>query len=250
MQRITAVIITFNEERNIQRCLESIRWVDEIIIVDAFSKDNTLMISAKYTDKIFQREWPGYSEQKNFGLSQASGDWVLFIDADEEVSAFLVSEIKQKLSSANNSFAGYRISRESFYLGKWIKHGEWFPDRQLKLIKKGKGLWAGPSVHEQLILDGKVGYLRNKIYHYPYGDIAHHLEKLNRYSSLFAHDALVKKERSSLYQLFIKPFSRFIEAYFLKQGFRDGLAGFVIAAMQSFEVFLRYAKLEELKRDS
>jgi glycosyltransferase involved in cell wall biosynthesis len=248
MQKISAVIITLNEERNIGCCLESIRWVDEIIIVDAFSKDNTLMISARHTDKIFQREWPGYSEQKNFGLSRANGDWVLFIDADEEVSPPLVSEIRQILSLANNSFAGYRIQRESFYLGKWIKHGEWSPDRQLRLIRKGNGLWVGPSVHEQILLDGRVGYLKNKIYHYTYRDIAHHLEKLNRYSSLFAHDALVKKQRSNLCQLFIKPFSRFIKAYFLKQGFRDGLAGLVIAVMQSFEVFLRYAKLKELKR--
>jgi len=246
--KISTVIITFNEENNIKDCLESLKWADEVILVDAFSSDKTIQIAKDYTDKIFQKEWQGYSEQRNFGLSQARNEWVLFLDADERMSDALALEIREIIQDNNGLYNGYYILRQSFYLGRWIKHGEWYPDLKLRLIKKDRAIWSGPSVHEKLILNGKAGYLKNPIYHYTYRDITHHLEKFNHYSTLFAQDAFIKGEKVRLNQLLFKPFIRFIRSYFFKLGLRDGFAGFVIAFMQALEVFLRYAKLKELNK--
>lgn len=246
--KISSVIITYNEERNIGDCLESLKWTSEIIIVDAFSSDRTVGIARVYTDKILQREWQGYSQQRNFGLSQASNEWVLFIDADERLSNALSYEIIEAITNDSGLYDGYYMPRQSFYLGRWITHGEWHPDLKLRLIKKDKGRWSGQSVHEIIILNGKARRLKNSIYHYPYVDISHHLEKFNRYSSLFAQDAFKKNEKFKFHQLLWRTFIRFIKAYFLKRGFRDGFAGFVIAVLQSFDVFLRYAKLYELEK--
>ena len=246
MQKISVVIITYNEEKNIRDCLESIKWADEIIIVDAFSKDRTVDIAKNYTDRIFQRQWEGYTQQRNFGLTQVCNEWVLFLDADERISEALTQEIKDVLERNNGFCNGYYISRQSFYLGRWIKHGGWYPDLKLRLIRKNKAIWSGPSVHEKLILNGEAGYLKNPMYHYTYLNIKHHLEKSDRYSTLFAEEAFKKGEYPNPYKIFIRPIFRFINDYFLKQGFRDGFAGFVVALIQSFEVFLRYAKLWEL----
>jgi hypothetical protein len=161
----------------------------------------------------------------------------------------LAYEIKEIIKNNNGLYDGYYIPRQSFYLGKWIRHGEWYPDFKLKLIKKDKGLWPGLSAHEKFTLNGKAGYLKNPIYHYTYCNISHHLEKFNRYSSLFTQDAFVRKEKVKFYQLLLKPFIRFIRGYFIKKSFLDGFVGFVIAFMQSFEVFLRYAKLWELEKN-
>lgn len=248
MQKISVVVIVYNEERNIKDCLESIKWVDEIILVDAFSEDKTIEIAKEYTDKIFQRQWQGYSQQKNFGLFQASNEWIIFVDSDERISEELAEEIRVALERNNGLYDGYYIPRQSFYLGRRIKHGEWYPDLKLRLINKHKGSWSGPSVHEKLTLNGKVGYLKNPILHYTYRDISYHLEKFNRYSSLFAQDAFNKGEKVNLYKLLWRPIIRFFRGYFIKKGFLDGFAGFVIAFMQSLEIFLRYAKLRELKR--
>lgn len=243
---ISAVVITYNEERMIRECLESLRWVDEIILVDAFSSDRTIEIAKGYTKKIFQREWQGYSQQRNLGLAQAQNKWVLFVDADERISDALANEIRGTLARNINLYDGYCFPRSSFYLGRWIKHGEWSSDTVLRLIRNGKGMWSGPSVHEKIILNGRDEILRNYIYHFPYQDISHHLAKFNRYSTLFAHDAFQRGERADLYKILLKPIYRFIRGYFLKQGFRDGSVGFIIASLQGIEVFLRYIKLREL----
>lgn len=249
MQRISAVVITYNERENIRACLESLKWVDEIIVVDSFSTDNTIQIANLYTDKVFQREWQGYSKQKNFGLSKTNIEWILFLDADERISGTLAYEIKEVIKNNYSIYSGYYMPRQCFYLGRWIKYGEWSPDFKLRLVKKEKGIWSGSSVHEKLILDGKAGYLRSPMYHYSYCNINHHLEKFNLYSSLFAKEAYKRGEKFRFYKLLWAPFIRFIKGYFLKQGFRDGFAGLVIAFMQSFEVFLRYAKLWELEKN-
>jgi glycosyltransferase involved in cell wall biosynthesis len=248
MAGITSVVIAFNEERNIVDCLESLRWTDEIILVDSMSTDQTVSRASLYTDKIFQRPWPGYVEQKNFGLMQASYDWILFVDADERISKELAREITDLINEKDSDCVGYNILRRSYYFSRLIKHGEWYPDMQLRLIKKGKGVWCGGRVHEYILLKGKAGHLANPMYHYTYRDINHHLEKFNLYSSLFALDAFDRKEDVKLRYLLGWPMIRFIEGYFLKKGFKDGMPGFIIAVMQSFEVFLRYAKLWEMYR--
>ncbi len=242
MEKISAVIITLNEERNIARCLESISWVDEIIIVDAFSKDNTVIIGSQYTDKIFQRKWPGYSEQRNFGLSQAKSDWVLFIDADERVSPLLADEIKRLLQNKPEP-DGYYLLCQAFYAGQKIKYGEWNPDWKLRLVRRGKARWGGPRVHERLLLDGQAAYLENPFFHFTYRDIGQHLRKLNLYSTLFAQGAAENNEAVNLRKLVFEPLVRFKNGYFVKAGYKDGLAGLTIAVLQSLEVFLRYVKL-------
>lgn len=242
MEKISVVIITLNEERNIARCLESISWVDEIIIIDAFSKDNTIIIGSQYTDKIFQRKWPGFSEQRNFGLSQAKSDWVLFIDADERISSPLACEIKRLLQDKPEP-DGYYLLRQAFYAGQKIKYGEWNPDWKLRLVRRGKAQWGGPRVHERLLLDGRAAYLENPFFHFTYRDIGQHLRKLNLYSTLFAQDAAEKGEDVNLRKLVLEPLERFRNGYFVKTGYKDGLPGLVIAVLQSLEVFLRYVKL-------
>lgn len=241
-EKVSIIIITYNEEKNIACCLESVAWADEIIIIDSFSKDKTLKITKRYTDKIFQREWPGYSIQRNFGLAQATSEWIIFIDADERISSLLADEIKKGLRNGFE-FDGYYLLRQSFYVGKMIKHGEWSPDWKLRLVKKEKAQWAGPRVHEQLLLNGRAAYLEGPIYHFTYRNIGQRLKKVNLYSSLFAQDATERGERVSLRELAWSPLERFRDGYWRKKGFKDGWPGLVIAALQSLEVFLRYLKL-------
>jgi glycosyltransferase involved in cell wall biosynthesis len=244
-EKVSVIIITYNEEKNIARCLESVRWADEIIIVDSFSKDKTLKIAKRYNNKIFQREWTGYSEQRNFGLLQATNEWVLFIDADESISSLLADEIKVALQGGGE-LDGYYLLRQSFYLGRKIEHGEWNPDWKLRLVKKEKAKWVGPRVHEKLSLSGRRGYLEGPLYHFTYRNIGHHLKKVNLYSSLFAEDAAERGEVVSLRELTLRPLARFKDGYCVKEGFKDGWPGLVIAALQSWEVFLRYVKLSFL----
>lgn len=245
---ISICIICFNEEKNIRRCLESSKWADEIIVVDSMSHDRTLEIAGRYTDKIYQTEWPGYVEQKNFALSKASGEWVLSIDADEEISRALQDEIKLEIQKKKPKDA-YRIPRLSFYQGRWIKHSGFYPDRQLRLFRRELGHWAGGRVHERVEVNGKICDLKNDLLHYPYhGKIAGQLKTVNEFSTLLAEDMYERGKRYRLYLLLLRPFLKFMEVYFLKQGLLDGVAGFIIAVSSAYAMFVRYVKLREIER--
>ncbi len=244
MRNISVVIITYNEEKNIKDCLESVKWADEIIVIDAYSQDRTVEICKGYTDKIFKRPWSGYGEQKNYGLSMVKNEWALFLDADERISDTLITEIAN--ISNGEPCDGYYIPRKSFYLNRQIKHGDWNPDLKLRLVRAQNAKWDEALVHERLILSGNIGCLRNPIYHYTYKDIKHHLKKANRYSGLFAESAFKKGKKVGMHRLFLEPPARFVSVYFFRKGFMDGFAGFVIAGVESFEVFLRYLKLRSL----
>jgi len=247
--KISIVIITLNEEKNIRDCLESVRWADEIIVVDAMSTDKTVEIAREYANKIYERVWEGYSSTRNFGLSQTRGEWVLFLDADERISEILALEIQQVVKENNTVFRGYHMPRQSYYLGRWIRFGEWNPDLKLRLGRRDNVIWVG-KIHERILINGRHSFLKHSILHYPYRDIGHHYEKFKRYSSLFAEEALEKGQRSSLSKIILKPSLRFFRGYFIRQGFRDGFPGFVIAAMQAYENFLRYTKLWKLEKNS
>jgi len=246
MPRISAIVITFNEEKNIQRCLESLNWADEIVVVDSFSLDRTKEIASSFTDKIFDLEWQGFGKQKEFARTKASYDWVLSLDADEVISEKLKEEIKSGINK-NDSLDGYYIPRQSNFLGKWIKHSGWHPDYVLRLFKKDKARFDESPVHEKLVLDGKAGFLKNEILHYTDPDISHYLSKLDRYTTLSAEKLLAEGKSATLFDLLFRPMAVFFKMYLFKSGFLDGWQGFLLACFSSFHVFVKYAKLWHLR---
>ena len=245
--RISACIICHNEERNIKRCLESLKWVHDIIVVDSMSTDRTVEIAEAYTDRIFRRVWPGYAAQKNFALSKAETDWVLSLDADEAVSKTLCDEIKSEIARPE-PLDGYRIPRRSFYQGRWINHSGYYPDRQLRLFRREKGHWVGGRVHERMAIEGDVGDLKQDLLHYPYGGrISGQLKTVNNFSTLLAKDMYDRGKRFHLIHLFSRPFFKFLEVYVLKRGFMDGLPGLIISVSDAYAMFVRYVKLREIE---
>ena len=247
--KLSVTVITFNEEENIRDCLASVKWADEIIVVDSFSTDNTPTICKEYTDKIIQREWPGHVKQKQFALEQASGDWILSLDADERLSEGATREVKAEIKKHKASVDGYIFPRRSFYLGRWIKYGGWYPDRKLRLVRKGAAYWGGVNPHDKLITKGSTKCLQNDILHYVYRDISHQLETVDNFSRIVANIWHKEGKKFSLFSLLIRPTASFIRTYFWKRGFLDGMPGFIISVITSYYVFLKYAKLWELRKN-
>jgi len=246
--RISACIICHNEEQNIKRCLESLKWVHDIIVVDSMSTDRTVEIAKGYTDRIFQRAWPGYAAQKDFALSKAKNDWVLSLDADEAVSKALCDEISSEIAGSE-ALDGYRVPRRSFYQGRWINHSGYYPDRQLRLFRREKGRWVGGRVHERMAVEGRVGDLKQDLLHYPYGGrLSGQLKTVNSFSTLLAKDMYDRGKRFHLMRLFSRPFFKFLEVYVLKRGFMDGLPGLIIAVSDAYAMFVRYVKLREIEQ--
>ena len=243
---ISICIICFNEEKNIRRCLENSKWAEEIVVVDSMSQDRTVEIAREYTDKVHQREWPGYIDQKNFALSKAKNDWILSVDADEEISQSLQYEIKAEIEK-QDAKDGYRIPRRSFYQGRWIKHSGFYPDRQLRLFRRNKGYWVGKRVHEKVHVNGEIGLLKKDLLHYPYkGTISGQVQTVDKFSSLLAENRFQEGEGYSLFLLLLRPPMKVIEVYFFRLGLLDGLAGFIIALTSAYAMFVRYVKLREL----
>lgn len=249
MDRVTlsVTVITFNEEENLRDCLESVKWADEIIVVDSFSTDRTIEIAREYTDKIVQRKWPGHVEQKNFALEQATMDWALSIDADERVSPELAEEIKAVLAKPEHDVMGYSVPRKTFYLGRWITHGGWYPSRKLRLVRRGRARWSGTNPHDHLYADGPCADLRGDLYHFTYKDISDHLRRIDSYTSISARELHARGKGNALLHMLLNPPARFLRMYFLRLGFLDGMPGFILAALASWYVFLKYAKLWELQ---
>ena len=245
--KISACIITFNEENNIGRCLESIKWVDEIIVVDSYSTDSTVQICKSYTDRVIQRKWPGHVKQKQFALEQASGEWILCLDADEWLSDELSMEIQEKVLKGSGSADGFIFPRQSYYLGRWIRHGGWYPDYKLRLVRNGKAEWTGTDPHDKLVVKGKTEKLEGKILHNVYEDISHQLKTVDSFSTISARQWRKEGRVFSLFLLLFRPPVRFLEMYLWKLGFLDGMPGFIIAVISSYYVFLKYAKLWELE---
>ena len=240
---ISALIITKNEEKNIARCLESLKWADEIIILDSQSKDKTVEISKRYTDKIFSVEWHGYAKTKNLGKDIAKGEWILWVDADEEVTPALAEEIKSSLKQAK-VISGFYVPRKSQFLGRWIKHCGWYPDYVLRLFKKNEGRFdETKKVHEGVIIRGNVAYFKNVLLHRPYSDLGNYFNKFNRYTSLSANELQDKNRKTRWYHLFIYPIIVFFKKYILKLGILDSREGFILCMFTAFYVFTKYTKL-------
>ncbi|MCX7918699.1 MAG: glycosyltransferase family 2 protein [bacterium] len=247
MRPVSVCIIAYNEADKIARCLQSVSWANEIIVVDSGSSDNTIEICKQYTDKIYHRDWTGYVDQKNYAMSLAKYDWVLSVDADEEVSPELSQEIQRLFQSEVNNFVGYNIPRLTYYLGKWIKHSGWYPDEQLRLFQKNKAKWVGRELHERIQVDGSIGRLNNVIYHYTYRDISEHLATINHFATLWVEEQVTygKGKKPSAGRLVLHPVIKFIECYFWKRGFLDGKHGLIIAGFSAYYIFLRNVKLFE-----
>ena len=242
---VTATVITFNEAANIEAALASLSWADEIIVVDSESTDRTAEIARRFTDKVIVRPWPGYIAQKNFAAEQASHDWIFSLDADERVTPELAAEIKTTLAR-RPSAAGYRLPRVTFHLGRWMRSTDWYPDYQLRLYDRRRARWAGKYVHESVKADGPVEYLRSELQHYAYRDRAHHLETMDRYTTLAAKQMFEEGRRAGLFHVIVHPPAAFFRNYVLRGGFRDGKAGLIVSAMNARYVGLKFAKLWEL----
>lgn len=241
---VSVAIITKNEERNIKKALESVKDFEEIVIVDAFSEDKTLDICRKYTDKIFQYEWQGFAKQKQLAIDKTTLSWVFVLDADERVTEPLKKEIMKKIKEDKD---GYFIPRKNFFLGRWIKHSGWWPDYTLRLFKKEKGKVELREVHEKIIVDGKIGYMKEPLLHYTYQNIEEFIKKMNNYASLSAQE--IVKRNPSQYKIFYKmifsPCFTFLKMYVFRLGLLDGIRGLILAMLYSFYGFLKYVKVWE-----
>ncbi len=245
--KISSVIVCFNEEDNIERCLNSLLWTDEIVIVDSYSTDNTVSICRKYTKKVYQRKWPGINKQKEYAVSLASNEWILILDADEVVSDELKREIIDRLRYDNNKYSGYMVKRHTYYLGRWINHGGWYPDYKLRLFKKNEGYFVGEDPHDKIMVNGPVDKLKGEIYHYTYKNISHHIKTINNFSDVVSKNMKNKGESFLITKMILKPPVKFLETYIYKFGFLDGIPGLIISILSSYYVFLKYAKLWEMR---
>jgi len=239
---VTVTVITQDEAANISACLASVAWADEVLVVDSGSTDDTVDLARAAGARVIVHAWPGYSAQKDFAAAEARHDWILSVDADERVTPALSAEIRRTLS-AEPAVAGFRIPRVAWHLGRWIRTTDWYPDLQLRLYDRRRAHWNGRQVHESVVPDGAVGRLSAELQHYAYRDIGDHLATMNRYTTLAADQMFVDGRRATAVDLIIHPPAAFVRNYVLRGGFRDGLAGFVISAMNAGYVFLKFAKL-------
>ncbi|MFH1008020.1 MAG: glycosyltransferase family 2 protein [Candidatus Latescibacterota bacterium] len=243
---VSACIITHNEEANIERCLRSLHWADEIVVVDSFSSDGTVQIARNYTDRVFQHAWPGHIEQKNVALSYTRCDWVFALDADEVVTEELCQSITEAIGRTD--YEGYLVSRRVFYLDQWIGHCGWVPEYRLRLFRREHGHWGGVNPHDRVVLSGRIGTLSGDLDHYPYKDIADHWERMGRYAAIAAAEMVRTGRRFHWWDLLMRPPARFLKMYGLRRGFLDGGVGFMVSLLGGVSVFLKYAKLWELWR--
>jgi glycosyltransferase involved in cell wall biosynthesis len=246
---VSAIVVCFNEEENIGPCLESLSWCEEIVVVDSFSTDRTVEICRQYTDRIIQRPWAGYRDQKAFAHSQATKEWVLLVDSDERVTPELRDEIQQALSRKSSDCAGFAVPRLVFYLGRWWWRGGWYPDYDVRLFRRDRATWGGSDPHEKILLDGPVRRLQSPLYHFSYRNIEDHIERINRFTSISAEELWKNKKHWRLIDALFRPAFRFFYSYVLKRGFKEGFAGFYVATTAAMYVFLRYAKLWEIESE-
>jgi glycosyltransferase involved in cell wall biosynthesis len=243
--RTSVVVITLDEEAHIRRCLESVGWADEVIVVDAESRDKTVQIAREFTDRVISRPWAGFAAQKNFALEQSTADWVLSLDADEAASPELRDEIVTTIADAR-ACDGYAVRRRNVFLGRWIRHGGLYPDWQVRLFRRGRGHFAERAVHESLRVEGSVGRLRGHLVHRSYESVTDFFERANRYSSLAAEEWIGEGHRVRTRELVLRPVARFLSMYLIQRGFLDGRRGLLLAALYAYYVFMRSAKVWEV----
>ena len=245
---ISACVITRDEEDRIGECLASVAWCDEILVVDSHSTDRTREIAAAAGARVIERDWPGHVAQKEFAIREARHDWVLCLDADERVTKALAEEIESRRGTGLERAAGYRMPRLSKYLGAWIRHGSWYPDRKLRLFDRRRGAWGGRDPHDRVELDGPVVDLESDLEHHPYRDLEDHLRTIDRYSTTMAEQLHADGRRGRLIDVWLRPPLRFLSFYWLRGGVLDGWRGLLLAILAAHYVRLRYLKLWSLSQ--
>lgn len=245
INKLSVIVITKNEEKNIHDCLNTVTWANEIIVVDAQSTDRTVMIAKSFTPKVYVTEWKGFAEAKRYAIDKTSNSWILWIDADERVTPKLAEEIQKILKEDKREYFGYEVARRAYFLGKWIKHCGWYPGYVVRLFNKNKAKVIGDKIHERVEIDGSIGRLQNDLLHYTDDSLEHYFSKFNYYTTLAAEDLVAGNKKFSLFTLLIRPPFLFLKMYFFKLGFLDGIHGLILSALSSAYVFTKYAKLWE-----
>lgn len=249
MAKISAIVITFNEAANITECLESLKWCDEIIVIDSTSSDNTCELARKFTNNITITGNLPYGEKRNIGIDKAAYDWILWIDADERISNELKEEITGLTNVTQAKCDAYLVNRRSYFINKFIKHSGWYPDYTLRLFRKSAGIRFDSSlVHEKAVYSGKPGRLKHDILHYTDRDFEHYIKKLNNYTSLSAEELYTKGRKASFFDIIFRPAFTFFKMYFLKLGILDGYMGLVLSTLSSVHVMTKYSKLYLLNK--
>lgn len=243
--KISATIITFNEERNVSRVIESLRCCDEILVLDSGSNDRTVEIATKLGARVEEAGWHGYAAQKNIAAELAAHDWILSIDADESVSEALEAEIWH-IKKTGPRFDGYTMPRLAQYLGRWILHSGWYPDRKVRLFNRKKARWVGDFVHESVEVVGSVGHLKSNLLHFTCNSLSEHLRSMDGYTTLAAQEIAAREQRIALPRLLLDPPWTFFRTYVFKLGFLDGMEGLSIAYMAALYNFVKYAKARHM----
>ena len=246
MPKLSVTVITKNEAADIGGALQSVAWADELIVVDSGSTDGTPSIARRYTERVIEREWPGYIAQKNYAASIASHEWILSLDADERVTPALATEIRT-LMATPPPHAAYRAPRVTWHLGRWIRSTDWYPDYQTRLYDRRSAEWTGRYVHEAVSVRGATGQLKGELQHFAYRDIADHLETIDRYTTYAARQMHESGRSAGLLEIAVHPPLAFLRNYVAHGGIRDGVPGLVVSALNSYYVFLKFAKLWELQ---
>lgn len=246
MSKLSVYVIAYNDEPNIRACLESVRWADELIVVDSHSTDATEKISREFTDKVFQHEFRGFGRLRNEAVARTTHDWVFSLDTDERATPEIRDEIRQVLERGPEAEA-YFVPRRNYFLGRWIRHSGWYPDyRQPQLFRKDRMRYREDLVHEGFELNGRVGYLKEHVLQYPFRDIDHYLAKMDRYSDLMATRMGQQGRRFRTHQLVTHPCFTFAKMYLRRAGFLDGMPGLILSGLYAYYTFIKYAKFWEL----
>ncbi len=243
--KISATIITFNEERHVARVIESLRCCDEILVLDSGSNDRTVEIATKLGARVVEASWHGYAAQKNIAAELAEHDWILSLDADESLSEALEAELWH-IKKAGPKFNGYTMPRLAQYLGRWILHSGWYPDRKVRLFNKQKAKWVGEFVHESVTVDGPVGHLKSNLLHFTCDSLSEHLRTMDRYTTLAAQEIVSRGKPITYSRLLLDPPSTFLRSYVAKLGFLDGVEGLAIAYMAALYNFIKYSKARDM----
>jgi glycosyltransferase involved in cell wall biosynthesis len=251
VSRISVTIITFNEATNIRECLESVAWADEIVVVDSESRDETVTIAREYTDQVFVNPWPGHQEQKNVAVDKATGPWIFSLDADERVTPELAEEIR-RVAANPGALDGYDVARKNYFLGRWMRHGGWWPDRVVRLFRKDRGRFGGINPHDRVIIQGRMGSLTPPLIHHTYRTFKQYVHKQYSYAEIGAREMLKRRpgRRITVASMIAKGLTKFMEVYVLKRGALDGVHGLIAAVCGSYFAFLRYALVWEAKRNT
>jgi glycosyltransferase involved in cell wall biosynthesis len=246
-EKISVTVITHNEEENIRECLESVKWADEIVVVDSGSTDNTVHICGEYTDKVFFHAWAGMKEQKQHAVDKASNMWIFSIDADERATEEIKKFINEELK--NPSYDGYRFPRRNYFLGKWLRHGGWYPDHVLRLFRKDRGYFGGINPHDRVVVNsGRIRTVGIPLIHYTYKSISQYLSKQNLYAGISARELFSSGRKAVPYIIPLKVLWKFVETYFIKKGVMDGFRGLIVAMGATYSMFWKHIQLWDLSR--